>query len=99
MFSISKIQSKSKSQLTGVLRFTEPSCVQYFKDTIQKQITTGVAGLTLRFTLCSVFQRYNPKANHNSVTFGIGVPSLCSVFQRYNPKANHNFGYALVTVG
>ena len=43
------------------------SCVQYVKDTIWKQFTTGVAGRKKAALLCSVCQRYDLKAIHNSI--------------------------------
>ena len=65
VLSISKIQSKSKSQPVIITGNTTVSCAQYFKDTIQKQITTRYDFYRFACSLCSVFQRYNPKANHN----------------------------------
>jgi len=65
VLSISKIQSKSKSQLELLIGTGDWCCAQYFKDTIQKQITTKRSFSDAIKELCSVFQRYNPKANHN----------------------------------
>ena len=65
MFNTSKIQFKSNSQLIGVPPSLRLSCVQYLKDTIQKQFTTLKLHLTPKEKLCSIPQRYNSKAIHN----------------------------------
>ena len=41
-------------------------CAQYFKDTIQKQFTTWLLRFQCQSVLCSIFQRYNSKAIHNT---------------------------------
>ena len=62
----SKIQFKSNSQL--FIHIIQPAlcCAQYFKDTIQKQFTTVLNNTSKVRQLCSILQRYNSKAIHNS---------------------------------
>ena len=52
------------------------SCAQYFKDTIQKQFTTTNLIDLFRQELCSILQRYNSKAIHNTE---IGFKFKCAV--------------------
>ena len=66
VLSISKIQFKSNSQRMMQGKGDPRRCAQYFKDTIQKQFTTGLWKGCVNRKLCSVFQRYNSKAIHNS---------------------------------
>ena len=65
VFNTSKIQFKSNSQLESVLEKSLKGCVQYLKDTIQKQFTTSRLCEGLGRSLCSIPQRYNSKAIHN----------------------------------
>ena len=69
----SKIQFKSNSQPHTLLQHICKSCAQYFKDTIQKQFTTGVSGNGLLWKLCSILQRYNSKAIHNYYRSGVCI--------------------------
>ncbi len=52
---------------------TRLSCAQYFKDTIQKQFTTLCVYFVTNTMLCSILQRYNSKAIHNSFTFFVKI--------------------------
>ena len=61
----SKIQFKSNSQLVVANAKKTARCAQYFKDTIQKQFTTGLILFRRSGVLCSILQRYNSKAIHN----------------------------------
>jgi len=63
--SMSKIQSESKSQQNGEPRKGIDGCGIYVKDTIWKQITTGIADGSIGRVLWYLCQRYNLKANHN----------------------------------
>ncbi len=65
MLNTSKIQFKSNSQLFKRHTNNKICCAQYFKDTIQKQFTTGELQVRFLFWLCSILQRYNSKAIHN----------------------------------
>ena len=65
VFNTSKIQFKSNSQLIVFILSSSHCCVQYFKDTIQKQFTTTNSNLLHDSKLCSILQRYNSKAIHN----------------------------------
>ena len=103
VLSISKIQSKSKSQLLHRLCSMQRCCAQYFKDTIQKQITTRHWLGPILTELCSVFQRYNPKANHNlqpilstypEVVLSISKIQSKSKSQRFLVKATGRKGCA-----
>ena len=47
--------------------------------------------LAICVSLCSVNQRYNLKAIHNTHAERTLKPLLCSVNQRYNLKAIHNY--------
>ena len=67
VFNTSKIQFKSNSQLAAGGNLEAVSCVQYLKDTIQKQFTTHPPAKPLPAWLCSIPQRYNSKAIHNIV--------------------------------
>ena len=70
VFNTSKIQFKSNSQPTILYYVKEDGCVQYFKDTIQKQFTTRMTLSCFSLVLCSILQRYNSKAIHNWVKKG-----------------------------
>ena len=65
VFNTSKIQFKSNSQHLQWITKKSTSCVQYLKDTIQKQFTTRFQGWEIQLRLCSIPQRYNSKAIHN----------------------------------
>ena len=67
VLNISKIQFKSNSQLSALQNQYQRSCAQYLKDTIQKQFTTLRSTTGIRVLLCSISQRYNSKAIHNSL--------------------------------
>ncbi len=90
VLNMSKIQSKSNSQLSCSIVNRSLCCAQYVKDTIQKQFTTKGNELVYGFMLCSICQRYNPKAIHNYQNNFLQRWPLCSICQRYNPKAIHN---------
>ncbi len=62
----SKIQFKSNSQRSYTACPILLRCAQYFKDTIQKQFTTACLLRLFRCAVCSILQRYNSKAIHNS---------------------------------
>ena len=66
MLSLSKIQFKSNSQPNNRRLYSNHRCAQSIKDTIQKQFTTSHMRLRATYVLCSVYQRYNSKAIHNS---------------------------------
>jgi len=67
VLNLSKIQFKSNSQrgLSGCI--TSSGCAQSLKDTIQKQFTTMYETHNRLSLLCSISQRYNSKAIHNSL--------------------------------
>ena len=65
---ISKIQSESNSQLHKGGSAKRNGCARYFKDTIWKQFTTYWGWICQYCPLCSVFQRYNLKAIHNTIS-------------------------------
>ena len=69
VFNTSKIQFKSNSQHLGKLLKGTDRCVQYLKDTIQKQFTTTTLITANCIKLCSIPQRYNSKAIHNALAF------------------------------
>ena len=62
VFNISKIQIESNSQLKGISKVIQLSCVQYFKDTNRKQFTTRYSHTCIITGLCSIFQRYKSKS-------------------------------------
>ena len=66
VLSLSKIQFKSNSQRASTWSIHTSSCAQSIKDTIQKQFTTAIIQGAYQYLLCSVYQRYNSKAIHNS---------------------------------
>ena len=66
VFNMSKIQFESNSQPVNADEAIAKSCVQYVKDTIRKQFTTFLVISYLHISLCSICQRYNSKAIHNS---------------------------------
>ena len=66
VFNTSKIQFKSNSQLQLRNFHKVLCCVQYLKDTIQKQFTTSLFVSSVSSGLCSIPQRYNSKAIHNT---------------------------------
>ena len=76
VFNTSKIQFKSNSQPATQLEEKARRCVQYLKDTIQKQFTTRPFRRGACFLLCSIPQRYNSKAIHNTKE---GRPTKASV--------------------
>ena len=65
VFNISKIQNERKSQRAhrSVCQWT--SCVQHIKDTKWKEITTSRCIDNCKHLLCSTYQRYKMKGNHN----------------------------------
>jgi len=66
VLNLSKIQFKSNSQHLSEMLKNIFSCAQSLKDTIQKQFTTLIGADTILNQLCSISQRYNSKAIHNS---------------------------------
>ena len=62
---MSKIQSESNSQLTGIVWMAMTSCGSNVKDTIWKQFTTSFCRLDCNKLLWFQCQRYNLKAIHN----------------------------------
>ncbi len=66
VLNISKIQFKSNSQPARSSEPISSGCAQYLKDTIQKQFTTNHRKYERQTPLCSISQRYNSKAIHNS---------------------------------
>ena len=62
---MSKIQSESNSQRSGIYCISRKSCDRYVKDTIWKQFTTVFMINSFKTKLWSVCQRYNLKAIHN----------------------------------
>ena len=71
------------------------SCAQYFKDTIQKQFTTQRYLQSLLLQLCSIFQRYNSKAIHNSIPEVPDVPSVVLNISKIQFKSNSQPGQKL----
>ena len=69
MLSLSKIQFKSNSQLFFICLRLNDCCAQSIKDTIQKQFTTKKSMSHVNHKLCSVYQRYNSKAIHNTAYY------------------------------
>ena len=78
VFNTSKIQFESNSQRRHNQLYTSFCCVQYIKDTIRKQFTTGYLTKTNQWLLCSIHQRYNSKAIHNH--FSLVARLIAAVF-------------------
>ena len=90
VFNISKIQNERKSQLSIVPIGIFSCCVQHIKDTKWKEITTIHTKRNRRRKLCSTYQRYKMKGNHNVIDHIRICQLLCSTYQRYKMKGNHN---------
>jgi len=88
VLSISKIQSESNSQRTGLIMFTGDPCAQYFKDTIWKQFTTAFTANLHLPDLCSVFQRYNLKAIHNQDLIALSKKMLVLSISKIQSESN-----------
>jgi len=90
---MSKIQSESNSQQAIGAFAAGEGCDQYVKDTIWKQFTTWLYGISPISALWPICQRYNLKAIHNYSIVVIVTPFVVTNMSKIQSESNSQLAH------